>query len=86
MEITQGNTLTSTEAQPSWEASDPPKDQDLSRKFHDLMQAVLPRPDAMALERLIWNVGKQSDAGELVELLATEAVFERTNENGSKKT
>lgn len=67
---TQGKSLTSPETQPGWEASSPPTDLELRKKFQWLTKGVLPEPRVTELEMIIWNIEKHPDATKLVDLLA----------------
>jgi len=70
IETFDGDTLTSPEKQPGWEASNPPGNEDLRGKFRWLAQGHLPEPRVSELERMIWNLERQPDATRLVDLLA----------------
>ncbi len=70
IETTQGETFTSPETQPGWEAGSPPTDLELREKFQWLVQGHLPGPRVSELESMIWNMERQPDATRLVDLLA----------------
>lgn len=70
IETSDGDTLTSPETQPGWEASNPPGDNELRGKFRWLALGSLPETRISELETMIWNMDSLPDATRLVDLLA----------------
>ena len=70
IETIEGAILDSGEVQAPWEATTPPTDAELQRKFRWLARSSLSQSRATALEEMVWQCASLTDAAALITLLA----------------
>jgi len=70
VETTDGAVYDSGELSPKWGINEPATDEELSGKFHELADGILPSSRARELEEAIWNVAEMEDVSKLTDLLA----------------
>jgi 2-methylcitrate dehydratase PrpD len=59
----------SGEVEPNWEASNPPSDSELRKKFRRLSCQQLPDERAAELEQIVWRCEKLHDINRLLSLI-----------------
>lgn len=70
IETEDGNLFESGEVEPIWEASSPPTDLELRKKFRRLSCDQLPGERAAELENVIWRCAELSDLNKLLSLIS----------------
>ncbi len=69
IETKNGQRYDSGEVEARWDADDPPSDQELMDKFHQLVQEVLSDDRAVGLRKMIWQCPDLPDASYLLDLI-----------------
>ncbi len=69
IELADGQVYDSGPSQPTWDADDPPTDDELQAKFRWLAGEMLPEPQVAELEKTIWRCSELTDSAVINHLL-----------------
>ena len=71
VETHDGAVYDSGELCPKWGPDvPPPTDEELSQKFHNVINGLMPEARARELEHAIWNIAEMDDVSKLIDMLA----------------